>query len=212
MEVNQLINDEARYGSGTVVIRMPVSEFQGFFLPNREGSITIKAVFKKMTVQDSMIIDKLSFQNKTFNGIDVSGMDYLTYRNLIVRRCLISIDDVEVKRNNEWMVEEDWNKIKKMNAMVLNSLISEFEYLTVIAEEENALIGKQASTLFGQDNGKVLNPHPAIAMYCTLSSIWDKFGLDIDSMKNMFYDDYLKIKAVMNRESEIMKKGLHKQK
>ena len=205
---DKVINNESEYGNDKVVVKVNVSPYQGFYLPDNQGKESIVSVWNKMTIEDSMVIEKMSFQFKTIGQVDASGIDYIAYRSILFRRNLCAIEDFWPERKNGWIVEKDWNRIKTFNAMILNSMLSDYEMTTIMSEEDEKLIDRQSVTLFGSENGRVANPHPAVSMYCLLSGIWEKFGLDITKIKQMRQEDYSKIRAVMAKESEIMKRNL----
>jgi len=208
--IEQLINDETEYGS-CIVIRMNLSNKTGVWLPCSNGETEIIACFKKMTVEDNLIIESLSFENKTSkNGINISSSNYLIYKTLLIRRLLLKINDFVPERKNDWIIEKDWIRIKKCNAMILNTLINEYEVKLMKSEDDMKIVERQSSILFGSDNGRVLNPHPSISMYCMLGSIWEKFGLDISKLKNMSFDNYLCLKQIMSIETEQQRKKFKK--
>jgi hypothetical protein len=206
--VDDIINAECKYGSDTCLIKTHASLYQNILLPDSDGNIEIKAVFNKMTVHDSLTLDRLSYSKQ--DNDNISSIDYTVYRSLLLRRCLISLDENVFERKNGWIVEEDWNKIKNYNAMILNHIMYEFEMTTVLTEEEESQIERQSVALFGTDAGKVNNPNPSISMYCTLLSVWDKFGLNIETLKSMKNSDYLKIREIMSKEAEINKRNSKK--
>lgn len=211
MKVDQIVDNEAQYGQDTVSVRVYVSPYQKTYLPVEEGGEAFECVFKAMTIDDGMALDKLAFTKKTTEKkIDISSVDYFTYRMLLLRKNLLVFGGFIPERNNGWIVKDSWEKIKKTNAMILNSILTEYELTTMMGEDEEALLDRQAGILFSTDNGKVMNPAPGVSMYCTLSSIWDKFGISLETLKYMRSSDYAKIRAVMSKESEIMRRDAKK--
>lgn len=210
-ELDRVIDNESQYGQDTVVIDVPVSPYQNTLLPLESGRGAIRFVFKKLSVEDTLLIEKLSYTtNLIDNKIDVSACDYHIYRKLLLRRCLLWFGDKEIRRNGGWVIKEDWDWILKTNAMILNAAIDGFEAESTLSGDDEKRIDRQASLLFGSEHNKITNPEPSISMYCTLASIWDKFGITVETLSKMSNADYMKIRAVLAKEAEMMKREAKK--
>jgi len=208
--LERLINDESEYGS-CVVLRIGVTKRGGVYMQDENGEETLTACFKKMTIDDNMAIERLSYEKKSNeNGMDISASNFLIYRTILLRRLLLSIDDFKPERKNGWIVEKDWNIIKNYNGMIVSHLVDEYEKSISVSDDDEKLLGRQSAVLFGVDNGKVSNPHPGISMYCTLGSIWEKFGIDVSKLGDMTFDKFLLIKQIMGSEAEQQRKNFRK--
>lgn len=208
--IEQLINDESKYGD-CVVLRIGITNRNGVFLPDLNGEEILTACFKNMTIDDNFAIEKFSYERKSnSNGMDISASNFLTYKMLLLRRLLVSIDEFKPERKNGWIVEKDWNKIKAYNGMIISYLINEYEKTISVSDDDEKILERQSASLFGTDNGKVMNPHPGISMYCTLGSIWEKFGIDVSKLGDMTFDRFLMIKQIMGNEAEQTRKRIQK--
>jgi len=205
-DIDRLVDNEARYGQNTVIVKVPVSAYQNTYLPVDNGEGALSCVFRKMTIDDSLLLEKLSFTEKTENNMDMSFCDFNVYRKLMLRRCLLVFGEKELERENGWVTKDDWHRLLRINAMVLCSVLNEFESVSSVTEEEEQRIDRQAGILFGSDNSRVMNPVPSMSMYCTLAAIWDKFGISLDDLKKMDNSDYLKIRQILSKEVETMKR------
>lgn len=206
-EADTAINDMTAYGKDAVVIRIPVVRYQNIILPASTSETISVFIFNRMNMEDELEISRYAYVfQKNAMGIDVSETDFNLYRYLTMRRMLVSIDDWECGRNAGWIVKEDWERVISMNGMLLNQALSAYENSQNLTDEESAILARQASIIFGSDNGKVMNPIHGLSLYCTLTAIWEKLGLGVDSLKAMRHDDYARIRSVMEKEAEAMKR------
>lgn len=204
-DLDRMIDDETEFGR-CVVVRTPVSKRRGVWLPDPDGKDVLTTCFGIMTLEDNMAIEELCFETKTDErGADISSVNPEDYRMLVLRRLLLLIDDFRPERRNGWMVKGDWDRIKRYNGTVISHVATQYEARLMLSEDDDRVIKRQASILFGTDNAKVMNPHPGISAYCNLSGLWDKFGIDPTKAGNMDIHRHAVIRSIMGCEGEQMR-------
>ena len=207
--IDNSVSIEAEHGKHFVEIVVPYSKTDNVLIPCEQSETKAKFLYKKKTIQDEKDIEKLSFViSQEENKIDNSNICVHLYRRLTLRKCLFSIDDWVLNRNNGWIVKKDWEEVKKLSAPIINSSLMLFDILTSLSEEEYDLIERQAVGLFASQSGSVLNPHPVISSYCSLSSLWEKMGIDQDGIGRVLNKDFLGFRMVTGAESEAMRRAM----
>ena len=91
-------------------------------------------------------------------------------------------------------------------APIVDCLANNFEkscfYLT--KDEEDTMI-KQSAMLFSPNSRGVSEACEGITMFCNLGNMWDKFGFTDQSMGDMKFTDYMRLKFIMSKEGEFSK-------
>jgi hypothetical protein len=206
VDIDPVIDDVAEYGENNVVVRVPYLKYQNVLIPAKESSDVCMMVFRRMTVSDGLELERHAFLfRKNNENIDISGIDHTLYRYLLLRRTLLRIDNEELPRRNGWVLGERWKGIKNMNGAILGYALSQYESLIFASNDEDMLLDRQAAILTG-DSGRVVNPCHGISLYCTLTSMWEKMGISADKTDQMRNDDYMKIRKVLMKESEALKR------
>lgn len=97
--------------------------------------------------------------------------------------------------------EESFRKVIALHPVILHQLVERlFEY--VVPEEELATMQKQAHLLFAK-NQSVMNPHPMISLYCNLTEMWSKFGLNYFDLKQLPLYERNALRKVLSMENQI---------
>jgi hypothetical protein len=207
--IDNSVSVESEYGKHFVEIIVPYSKIDNVLLPCENSETVARFIYKKKTIQDEKDIEKLSFIiSQEENKIDNSTICVHLYRRLTLRKCLFSIDDWLLNRNNGWIVKQDWDKVKKLSAPIVNSSLMLFDILTSLSEEEYDLIERQAVGLFASQSGSVLNPHPVVSSYCSLSSLWEKLGIDQAGIDRVLNKDFLGFRMITGAESDAMRRAM----
>lgn len=99
------------------------------------------------------------------------------------------------------LTEESFKKLLCLHPVILRQLVSGlFDY--VLSEEDSATIAKQAHLLFAK-NQSISNPHKMISLYCNLSEMWSKFGLNYFDLKRLPLYERNALKRIMSQENQI---------
>jgi hypothetical protein len=210
-DIDKSISVEAEKGKNFVEITFPCVAIDNIVVPCVKSDYVAKFLFKSKSVEDEKEIEKRSYIiSQRPDKIDNSTICYPLYRRLTLRKCLFSIGDWFIERQNGWITEKDWDRVKNMSAPIINTALSLFDILTSLRAEEEALIERQATGLFASQNGGVLNPHPVLASYCSTATMWEKVGLGVNDMDKVLNKDYLGFRMITGAESDAMRRSMAK--
>lgn len=112
-----------------------------------------------------------------------------------------SFDD-EMRFDEEGkLTENSFKKLLNLHPVILRELTTGlFDY--VLSEEDSITIAKQAHLLFAK-NQSVSNPHRMISLYCNLSEMWSKFGLNYFDLKRLPLYERNALKRILSQENQI---------
>jgi len=104
----------------------------------------------------------------------------LMYLRLMFREwnldCPMTFDEYGV------LDDPSFERLLNLHPQILEK-VTDTMYDGTLTQEDEEVIARQSALLFGKA-GSVSNPHPMISLYCTLSEMWEKFGLNyFDLMK-----------------------------
>lgn len=211
--VLQTIDDEVSMesdnGNGFVEVKFDVSMMDNVCLPSDTSNTSVIFLFKEKSVQDERDIEKKAFVVSEVNKIDNSSIDMALYKRLMLRKCLYKVNDWILKRDNGWIVKEDWEKLINLSAPIINSALVLFDIFTSLKEDEEKLIERQSAGLYASANGSVLNPHPVLSYYLSSVGLWDKLGIGNGTVDNMKLKDYVGYRIISSAESEAMRRSMH---
>lgn len=97
--------------------------------------------------------------------------------------------------------DESFDKLMSLHPAILRELVKKI-YDYTLSEEDEATIVKQSHLLF-KKGGSVNCPHKMIALYCTLSDMWDKFGLNYFDLKKMPIYEKNALRKIITIEKQI---------
>jgi len=208
-EIDKAVNTETEYGKGFVEIVFPYGKTDKVFIPSQESTDFVKFIYKAKSILDEKEIERRAYVvSVREDKIDNSNVCVHLYKRLTVRRCLFAIDDWLLQRKNDWIVERDWEAVKRMSAPIINTSLMLFDIFTSLREEEEKLIERQAVGLYASQNGSVSSPHPILSSFCSLSALWDKLGIgpkDLDGIPNK---DYIGFRMITGAESDAMRRAM----
>ena len=182
------------------------------------GAEKIVAVFDRMNHDmwsyfEKNILDVIQGDNEK----DISTVyNFMKMRAFIVRWLLKKWSlPIELnKMNNGELTDDCFKRVMKVHPRIMGNLISCMEEHIFIQEKEKETILKQASLLFMPNSPGVTNAHEAISLYCSLSSFWDKFGLNYFDLQKLPENVLAQLKMVINAEGDVrtqqQKKSNHK--
>jgi len=191
-----------------VRVRVNVSCKWGFYLPDKEGEEEVEAVFKVLTFGDNMVIEKVcAYRVPVHRGQKVTEYDIQEMRRLFVKRNLLSWTlPVPVERENGWMTKESYQRVSRVAAPLLDTLIDQFEDHMAVTKEDEEQMSRQASVLFSKNSSGVTDACEGVRLFCTLGNFWEKFGLDRHSIMDLPYREYIILKMMQSKESESIKR------
>lgn len=196
--------------SDETIVSTKCGNLNGIVVPMKDGEEIVRAKFKIMTVEDNDVIVKIS-GHKVWNemaGDFVIEPERNMFSLLLLKRLLLDWNiDIPIERENGWLTEECWNRVKNVNALVITDLLDKYQDIINMTDKEEAVINKQSTVLFSTTSGGVYNACDAISMFCLLSSFWEKFGLDKDKIKQLPYRDFVSLRMIMKHENDAMKRN-----
>jgi len=192
----------------TVRVKVKVSPFQSFHLPDDEGKDEIEAIFKVMSFGDNLIIEKACtyrIDNRQTrehrDEVDINEM-----RRLIVKRNLLSWSlPIPLERENGWLTEESYQRVGSVPAPLMEAILDRYEERIQVSKEDEELIHRQSAILFSKNSRGVADACEAVSLYCTLGNYWEKFGLNRFTILNLPYREYLMLRMMIGKEGEAHK-------
>lgn len=196
----------------TVRVRVPVLWKDGICYPIADGTLYEEAEFKVLTFGDNHVLDKacsydMEIRNEGNIVSKISVTDVNEYRMLLVRRNLLSWTlDIPIERQNGWMTERCWNRVKKVPAPLMEAFIERYDTRVSVTKEEEEKIMRQSTILFSKNSRGVMDACEAISLFCTLGNFWEKFGVGRGvPIHEMPFKEYIMLKMVIGKENEFMK-------
>lgn len=211
-EVEKRLYASAASG-GKIVIRVPVRWFGSICLPDSQGEHEIIAEFKILTFSDHVELERVCSYPVSFMGpwgreYESTATDRDEFRRLLIRRCLRKWNlPIPIEVDCGWITKECWEHIGRLPAPLLDHFVYKFQETFEIGEDESAEIDKQAAILFAKNSKGVSVPCEAVALYCTRSAMWDKFGLKEKELDGLSYRDYLRLRVLSSKDNEMQRKN-----
>ena len=97
-----------------------------------------------------------------------------------------------------------FEELLKLHPRIIHGILRQIRVFDDTDEQEERRLAKQSAILFGNGN-PVNNPHPAIVLYCDLTSFWQKFGLNYYDIQKLPKDTFNMLKRVMQLDSSSKK-------
>jgi hypothetical protein len=194
---------------GTVVVRVPVVWDGYLCLPCHNGNEEEEAVFKVMTVGDNILLENACrYEHTGDEGQKIVEMDFNEMRRLALRRNLLSWSlDVPIERANGWMTSSAYTRVGKVPAPLLEAFLDGFWRSSEVSADEERMIDKQSTVLFGKNSRGVSNACEAVRLYCTLGQFADKFDISREELNDLPLREYLMLKLMASNENEAMKRN-----
>lgn len=112
-----------------------------------------------------------------------------------------NIDEEMLFEEEGCLDNESYAKLLGLHPVILRELVTQlFEY--TLSEEDLEKIGKQGHLLFAK-NQSVSNPHKMISLYCNLTEMWSKFGLNYFDLKRLPLYEKNALKKILSIENQI---------
>ena len=110
--------------------------------------------------------------------------------------------DEEMLFEEEGCLDDDsYAKLLALHPVILRELVTQlFEY--TLSEKDLEEIGKQGHLLFAKSQS-VSNPHKMISLYCNLTEMWSKFGLNYFDLKKLPLYEKNALKKILSIENQI---------
>ena len=193
-----------------IPVRIKVRWEGSICLPDPEGEAEEKAVFRAMTFGDNLLIEQACRHetpiDEDSNKTQVE-VDFNEVRRLTLKRNLLSWSlNIPLERENGWLTPECYKRVGQVPAPLIEAFLDGFWKRCDVDAEEEEMIGRQASVLFGKNSRGVNDACEAVRLYCTMSGQWDKFGLKGEELMSMPYRQYVMLKLMMGYENEAMRR------
>lgn len=135
---------------------------------------------------------------------DVHTYNFMLLKAFILRHLLISWSlPIDLSFDGSVLDEFSFNRVLTVHPNILRYFIDKIENMVFLSDEDKNIINKQCLMMFAKNSNGVNAPHEAISMYCTLSGFWDKFGLNYFDLECLPHDIFLKLKTILNNETDI---------
>lgn len=210
MAAEQIARREAelRENRDRVPVSVRVRREGSICIPDMDGEIEEKAFFSVMTVGDHMLIEEACrYEVDRGDGETLLQVDFNEVRRLTLKRNLLSWTlDVPVEREYGWITPESYKRVGSVGAPLVEAFLDGFWERSMVTDEEEKTMNKQASILFGKSSRGVSDACEGVRLYCTMSSQWDKFGIKEEELDNMPYRKYLMLRLMVGYENEAMKR------
>lgn len=189
-------------------VRIRATEYCGIMMPFKDGEYEVEAVWKVMVFGDHWLLERASAYDCPWpDGRLAQQTDVNEMRRLMVKRNLLDWNlETPIERENGWMTPECYKAVGLTHAPVLEALLDRFEESLHVSADEEEQIARQCSQLFGKSGGSVYDACEAVSLFCTLGNYSDKFGVDRDALRDMPYREYIRLKIVMNKEGDSVKR------
>ena len=183
---------------------------QGLRFPHPEGDEEVKAIFSIMTFGDHLMIEQACrHETEREDGKMVPEVDYNEVRRLTLKRNLLSWSlDEKIERENGWLTRDCYKKhVGQVEAPLIEAFLEAFWMRSELTKDEESVIDRQSSILFGKNSRGVTDACEAVRLYCTMSSQWDKFGIKEEELTNMSYQKYLMLRMMTSNENEAQRRN-----
>jgi len=194
-----------------VVVRVPVVWVGNLCLPRENGDGEVSAVFSTFTFGDNYAVEKATAQKiqmgdrKQFIMVPEPN----EYRRLMVKKNLLSWSlPIPIERENGWITPECYKRVGSVFGPLLDALVDEFYYTTIITDDEEAIMERQSAILFSENSRGVANACEAVNMFCTLGSFWEKFGLNKGELPVVPFKEYMMLKVMARKEGDSMRQRM----
>jgi len=195
----------------SVRVRVSVSWDGDLCFPDIRGEHEEFAIFRTMTFGDNMVIEKACSHEFESDGRKVTETDFNEMRRLTIKRNLVDWSlDIPVIRENGWMTPESYLSVGKVSAPLMEAFLDGFWKTSEIGEEEEKVITRQATILFGNNSKGVMDACEAVKLYCTLGSFSEKFGIGKKDLLGLPLREYLLLKMMSNHENDFSRRNSKK--
>ena len=189
----------------TVKVKIGVKQVGSFWLPEKESKTILHATFKTFSYGDHLIIQKACSYDVPCPDpfFSSQAIDFYESRRILLKRNLLSWDiPIEIQRDGGWMTSECYKRVSKLPAPLIEGIIDAYEDKANITKEEEDEALRQSAVLFAKNSRGVIGACEAVSLYCTLSSYWEKFGLDKENINNLPYREYQMLRIMVSKQSE----------
>jgi hypothetical protein len=164
------------------------------------------AVFKRLSWGDYALMEP-SITHVTHGEDDRDVrvyVDHYALRELIVKRCLKEWNipiELEFDNRTGWLTSDCYNEIASLPAPIMGRIMQKYEK-TVLSDDDEEKLDRQAASLFNTKGGGVSNPLESVTLFCVLGNFWDKFGLNRYDLERLPYREYAQLRMMMGYEGE----------
>jgi len=172
-----------------------------------DGAEEIQFVFDQMNYGFWRYLEENIVDTNTgFNEKDVIMTYNFTKMKIHILRWLLKDWSLPIpleRKESGELTDECIKRVMGVHPRIIGYFLDKFESRLFIDEEEKRTISRQTTLLFHPKSAGVSNACSAVAMYCTLSSFWEKFGLNFWDIQNLPQEIFVRLKLVLGNEIEI---------
>lgn len=184
-------------GNNFHVISLSCRKHGKYYLPDIFGNFKIWFKFREMTVENYWMIDKIT-------RIDNENTDYEEFVKLFLKFQLVEWN-LNIKLefdNNGWLTDKCFKDVLALPFPLIETFINKYQETFIIDKEYEKIIDRQCGVLFSKNSRGVENACNAISLYCIMSNMWEKFGLNRFDLKNLSYREYHELRLILSKESD----------
>lgn len=203
--------------SNTVTIEASFTHGRHGLYPDSEG-YQHHAVFNVLDVVSERLIRQLTTINvmKKYQGQEKPfdmDIDSEVYNLMLVRVMMKSWSLSALELDDDgYLTWESFQSVIKHPAPVVSSFVERYKQTFSLSESETKTIERQGISLFSSSGRGVTNACDAVNLYCMLSGMWEKFGLNYHDLKQFPFKDYRGLRILMDKEIERQKADMNKHK
>ena len=197
---------------GQVSITVKVKPYASFWLPDPQGECSVNAIFRLMNYEDYAVIEDLVATERVVDAehkIMARELDYTLMRWYMMRRVPLSWNlDIPLIYENGWLKEDCFARIKKLPAPLVQAMLDQYEPHISVTDDEEHIINRQSNGLFSEHSRGILHACKAVSLYCTLSTFWEKFGLNKFDIGKLPYREYLMLRMMVANDNEATRRRM----
>lgn len=111
--------------------------------------------------------------------------------------------DMEMTWEDDGGLSEDsFGKLLSLHPKILREIVKNLDKYS-LSDEDSATIVRQSHLLFKKNGGPVSSPHKMISLYCSLTEMWQKFGLNYFDLKKMPVYERNALRKIISVEKQI---------
>lgn len=198
----------------TVRIEATFAEDNGVLFPSKTGDILHWVDFRVMDVHHhGLILDVSRYDVYQDLGYERTGyvsteIDSTDYDRAIIVYMLLDWSLSDLERDGDYLTQESVESIFRHPAPVVDEFVKRYEKTFRITGEEEKIINQQASRLFAGSGGGVSNACEAVALYCMLGNMWEKFGLNYYDLQHFPYRKYMMLRMMIDKDVDASRRRM----
>jgi len=190
-----------------VLVEVKARKHGSTYLPDKGGEFVMWARFRRMQVEDMWMIERFTERTEYVDKHPVVDHDNEETKRQLLRFQLLDWSmDIPLEFDEAGRLSERcWRVVMKQPAPLIDAFITKYQQTYWVTVDDEKDIQRQCSILFGKNSRGVDNACEAVTLYCVLSSMWDKFGINWFDIKKLPYKQYVMLRMVVAQEIDARK-------